>query len=83
MGTSIHTARELNEGPIAHRDLVHTHVPKLRVGVALYTDPLREPGGGCHYPERARAVSLSHGHVILFAAGRVPGGRDCRLSVLT
>ena len=29
MGTSIHTARELNEGPIAHRDLVHIHVPKL------------------------------------------------------
>ena len=53
-------------GPIAHRDLVHTHVPKLRVGVALYTDPLRGPDGGCHYPERARAVSLSHGHVIQF-----------------
>ena len=47
-GDIIHTARQLNVGPIAHRDLVHTHVPKLRLGVALYTEPLWEPDGGCH-----------------------------------
>ena len=42
----VHTARQLNVGPIAHRDLVHTHthVPKLRVGAVLYTDPLRGAG---------------------------------------
>ena len=28
-GDIVHTARQLNVGPIAHRDLVHTHVPKL------------------------------------------------------
>ena len=51
-GDIIHTARQLNVGPIAHRDppplLVHIHVPKLRLGVALYTEPLWGPDGGCH-----------------------------------
>ena len=47
-GDIIHTARQLNVGPIAHRVLVHIHVPKLRLGVALYTEPLWEPDGVCH-----------------------------------
>ena len=67
-GDIVHTARQLNVGPITHRDppplLVHVHVPKLRLDVALYTEPLWGPDDGCHYPEHARAISLSHGHVI-------------------
>ena len=68
-------------GPIAHRDLVHTHVPKLHVGVALYTDPLWEPDGGRHRPD-VPEPSPSHMDTSSSSTSSWPGyrGKGCRLA---